>query len=154
MYIVVFILYMHVSMYVHTHISPYVLIPWCWLAGCLHLFRNFQHCCSDSAQCYLLRLYGHPGRASAWRTSVRHHCTCSQRDVPLRLRAPHPVRAVIKENRYLGAGEGWGCCIVCRQCKHLQHAGETRAGERWWVATAAGCAEFPSSLFLQQSSGQ
>lgn len=156
MYIVVFILYMCVSIwiYMHTHIPTCVLLPWCWLPGYLHLFRNFQHCCSDSAQTYLLLLHGHSGHASAWRTSGRHHYLCSQRGFPLRLRALHPGRAVIKENGYLGVGEGSGCCRLCRQWQHLQPAGKTRAGERWWGATVAGCAEVPNSLFLQQSSGQ
>jgi len=116
-YIVVFISYTCVSMYecLCTHFTMCVLLPWCWLPGCLHLFQNFQHCCSDSAQRYLLLFHGHPGRASAWRTSVRHHFTCSQWAVPLRLRALHPARAVIRENRHLEVGQGLGCCMVCRQ---------------------------------------
>lgn len=140
-------------MYMHTHIPTCTLLPWCRLPGCLHPFRNFQHHCFDSAQHYLLLLCGHPGRASAWRTAVRQHCTCSQQVAPLRLRALHPTRAIIKEDRYLGVGEGSGCCSVCRQCEHLEPVGEIRAGERWWGEMLAGCTEVPNSLFLQQSSG-
>lgn len=129
-YSCIYFIYMCICvwMYMQTHIPTCTLLPWCRLPGCFHPFRNFQHCCFDSAQHYLLLLCGHQGRASAWRTSVRQHCTCSQQAAPLRLRALHPTRAIIKEDRYFGVGEGSGCCSVCRQCEHLQPVGEIRAG--------------------------
>lgn len=137
-------------MYMHTHIPKCILLPWCWVPCCWHFFRNFQYWSSDSIQPFLLFLRGRLRQASALRTSVRQHCTCSQQAAPLRFPDLHPTGAVIKENRYLRVGEASGCCMVCRQRKHLQPACETRAGERWCCATVPGWQSSPLRSFCSK----
>lgn len=61
----------------HSCICSWPLVLATWLFASL---QNLQAYCSDSSQCYLLHLHGHPGFASDWRTSARH-CTCSLQTV-------------------------------------------------------------------------